>query len=224
MTRTADTAAPPPPSAADRVYQETKELILTGDVPAGRLLSEGDIATRMSVSRTPVREAFVRLQGEGLLELIPKRGAVVTPVPAGEATDVLETRAALEVAAVRRIVSRAVDLTALQTVMAGLVARQREAAAVGDIVGFAQLDVELHAAVVKASGNRLTERFYAHLADRQRRMNIGAITPDPDRMAICADEHAELARRIDERDLQGFENALRAHLSSTHQIAGKWLS
>ncbi len=73
----------PSSSAADRVYLETKELILSGDVPAGRLLSEGDIAQRMS-SVAPGPGAFVRLQSEDLLELIPKRGAVVTPVPTSE--------------------------------------------------------------------------------------------------------------------------------------------
>ncbi|GAB6899655.1 GntR family transcriptional regulator [Kineosporia succinea] len=210
-------------SAADRVYQETKELILSGDVPPGRLISEGDVAQRMSVSRTPVREAFVRLQGEDLLELIPKRGAVVTAVPVTEAMDVLETRAALETAAVRRMSNRNDDVTALMATMAELVARQREAAAAGDIAGFAQHDVGLHAAVVSASGNRLAERFYATLADRQRRMNIGAITPDPGRMRICADEHEALAVRIRERDVAGYESALRAHLSATHLAAGQWL-
>jgi len=214
----------PEASAAERVYLETKELILSGDVPAGRLLSEGDIAQRMSVSRTPVREAFVRLQGEDLLELIPKRGAVVTPVPPTEAMDVLETRAALEIAAVRRMTSRRDDLTALLTTMADLVAQQREAAGAGDIDAFARLDVGLHAAVVSASGNRLAERFYATLADRQRRMNIGAITPDPGRMTICADEHLALAGKIRERDVEGYESSLRAHLSATHLVAGQWLA
>lgn len=221
---TQSTGVPGPVSAAQRVYLETKERILTGGVPAGRLLSEGDVAAQMSVSRTPVREAFVRLQGEGLLELIPKRGAVVVPVPAGEARDVLETRAALELAAVRRTVGHDGDLTGLMTVLAALVARQREAAAVADIAGFARLDVEFHAAVVRASGNRLAERFYGHLADRQRRMNIGAIEPDPGRMVVCADEHDELAGRVAARDLPGYESVLRKHLSTTHLLAGRGLA
>lgn len=225
VTRSTDWISQPSEnSAAERVYRETKELILNGDVPAGRLISEGDIAQRMSVSRTPVREAFVRLQSEELLELIPKRGAVVTPVPAGEAMDVLETRAALEVAAVRRMASRNDDLTRLLGTMAELVTGQRAAARAGEIAQFARLDVALHAAVISASGNQVAERFYARLADRQRRMNIGAITPDPGRMRICADEHEELAGRIRDRDVSGFETSLRAHLSATHLIAGQWLA
>src|ERR1700716_2733590 len=89
--------------AGDRAYQHTKELILSGRLPGGHLFSEGDIATSLEISRTPVREAFLRLEVEELLRLIPKRGAIVVPVPPGEAEDVLDLREALESAAVRRI-------------------------------------------------------------------------------------------------------------------------
>jgi DNA-binding GntR family transcriptional regulator len=93
----------PEPPAADRAYALTKELVLTGELPGGHLFSEGEIAERLGVSRTPVREAFLRLQAEDLLTLIPKRGAVVVPVPPGEAEDVLDAREAIETAAVRRL-------------------------------------------------------------------------------------------------------------------------
>ncbi len=138
--------------------------------------------------------------------------------------DVLETRAALEVAAVRRLTSRNDDLTRLMATMADLVGQQREAARAGEIAVFARLDVAMHAAVVSASGNQVAQRFYARLADRQRRMNVGAITPDPGRMRICADEHEALAGKIRERDVAGFETVLRAHLSATHLVAGQWLA
>ncbi|MFD0473521.1 GntR family transcriptional regulator [Nonomuraea thailandensis] len=91
------------PSAAHTAYAVTKELILSGELPGGSLISEGEIAERVRVSRTPVREAFLRLESEELLALHPKRGAVVVPVPPGEAADVLELRLALERSAAERI-------------------------------------------------------------------------------------------------------------------------
>ncbi len=211
-------------SAAERVYRETKELILSGAMPPGRLISEGDVATRMEVSRTPVREAFVRLQSEDLLELIPKRGAVVTPVPLTEAADVLESRAALEVAAVRRMTARRDDTAPLLRTLAELVAEQREKADERDVTGFAELDTRLHREIVAASGNSIAERFYATLADRQRRMNIWAIMPDHGRMHTLADEHETLARYIGDRDVTGFEVFLCAHLVATHGVAAQWLA
>ncbi|WP_123665304.1 GntR family transcriptional regulator [Actinocorallia herbida] len=211
-------------SAAERVYRETKELILSGRMPPGRLISEGDVAVRMDVSRTPVREAFVRLQSEDLLELIPKRGAVVTPVPLTEAADVLESRAALEVAAVRRMAARQDDTAPLLRLLAELVAEQRRTADGRDVAGFAELDARLHREIVTAAGNGLAERFYATLADRQRRMNVWAIMPDPGRMHTLADEHETLARHIGAHDVPGFEVALRAHLMATHGAAAQWLA
>src|SRR5262249_10586933 len=90
-------------SAATRAYRATKDLILSGEIPPGSLLSEGEIADRLAVSRTPVREAFLRLETEDLLRLVPKRGAVVVPVPLTEAADVLDVRYALETASARRL-------------------------------------------------------------------------------------------------------------------------
>src|ERR1700709_180207 len=64
--------------AADRAYQAVLDAIAAGSAPAGTLLTEGEVAEAIGMSRTPVREAFLRLSTEGLLELYPKRGAVVT--------------------------------------------------------------------------------------------------------------------------------------------------
>ena len=83
-------------SAAERVYGEVKELILTNGIAGGELISEGEIAQRCSVSRTPVREAFLRLEAEGWMRLYPKRGALVVPVGQSEARDVVDARLLLE--------------------------------------------------------------------------------------------------------------------------------
>src|SRR5215208_6890358 len=85
-----------PPSAARRAYAHVKARLLDGTYRDGVLLSEGVIASELEVSRTPVREAFLQLEGEGLLELYPKRGALVVPVTAGEVEAVMETRVLVE--------------------------------------------------------------------------------------------------------------------------------
>src|SRR4051794_41966376 len=88
---TASEPAPPTGgSAAARVYAHMKERLLDGRFPGGTLLSENEIAQRLGLSRTPVRQAFVQLEAEGLLELYPRRGAPRVPVSASEADDVLQ--------------------------------------------------------------------------------------------------------------------------------------
>ena len=88
--------SPSHPSAATRAYDHLKRAILEGTHPGGTLLTEGDVAERLGVSRTPVREALLRLEAEGLVRLYPKKGALVVPVSAQEAHDVVEARALIE--------------------------------------------------------------------------------------------------------------------------------
>ncbi|MEV0621971.1 GntR family transcriptional regulator [Nonomuraea sp. NPDC050404] len=205
-------------SAAQAVYAVTKELILSGELSAGTLISEGEIAERVQVSRTPVREAFLRLESEELLALHPKRGAVVVPVPAGEAADVLELRQALEQAAAERIARHGLTAESEEH-LRGLIGRQRELARAGDVDGFAAADERFHRGIVEASGNRLAARFYATLGDRQRRMSISALSPRPQRLGVLAGEHESLLAHLVAGAPAAFGQALRAHLTATHGSA-----
>ncbi|MFD7922081.1 GntR family transcriptional regulator [Streptomyces sp. NPDC059740] len=204
--------------AAERAYRHAKALIIGGTWGEGSLVSEGDLATRVGLSRTPVREAFLRLQGEGLLDLIPKRGAVVVPLPASEAEDVLDLREALECAAVRRITRY--DDAELAGVAGGLrqcLRAQEEPARRVDLVAFVEADEAFHRAIVSASGNALAERFYQSLGDRQRRMAARALRPRPERLAVLVQEHTALVEAVGARDEVAFRRLLRAHLDATHR-------
>ncbi|MCO5997341.1 GntR family transcriptional regulator [Actinoallomurus rhizosphaericola] len=203
------------PSAAHTAYTVTKELILSGELPGGSLISEGEIAERVCVSRTPVREAFLRLESEELLALHPKRGAVVVPVSPGEAADVLELRLALERSAAERIARTGLPDEHHER-MRALLARQRALAAVADVAGFADADEAFHRCIVEASGNRLAVRFYATLGDRQRRMSISALRLRPERLSLLADEHEALLDLLRLGDDAGFASALLGHLTATH--------
>ncbi|MBV2154978.1 GntR family transcriptional regulator [Kitasatospora sp. SUK 42] len=207
----------PPPAripAADRAYELAKDLILSGGLPGGTLISEGEIAERAGLSRTPVREAFLRLQAEGLLQLFPKRGAVVVPVGPGEAEDVLELREALESTAVRRITRRAEPLDDLLRQLSELIDLQREPARRADVGAFADADEAFHRGIVTAAGNALAERFYETLRDRQRRMAVQLLQLRPERLATLVEEHTAMVERIAARDAAGFTEALRTHLDA----------
>jgi DNA-binding GntR family transcriptional regulator len=211
---------PVPPAeapAADRAYALTKELVLTGALPGGHLFSEGDIAARLGVSRTPVREAFLRLQAEGLLQLIPKRGVVVVPVPPGEADDVLDAREAIETAAVRRLLGRPDLVPAALDHLTAALNVQRDRADSGDLPGFAEADEAFHRTIVAAGRNTLLIGFYATLADRQRRMSIHALGPVPGQLPVILAEHEALMRIIESGQEAEFAPALRTHLDRTHR-------
>jgi DNA-binding GntR family transcriptional regulator len=204
-------------TSAGRTVAAVRELILRGVFPAGSRLGEVELAERLGVSRTPVREAFLRLQAEGLLRLIPKRGAVVVPVSPEEAEDVLDAREAIEIAAVRRLLTRP-DLVpaAVADLRAALRIQQAHADA-GDVHAFAAADEDFHGRIVAAGRNGLTIRFYATLAERQQRMSMRALGPVPERLPGVLREHAELIATIENGDEQGFGTALRAHLDGIHR-------
>lgn len=204
-------------SAADRAYRLTKELVLSGELPGGHLFSETEIAGRLGLSRTPVREAFVRLQAEELLTLVPKRGAIVAPVPPGEAEDVLDAREAVETAAVRRLLRAPDRIPAAVAELRAALAVQRDRAGGGDLHAFAEADERFHRTLVEAGGNALLIRFYTGLADRQRRMNVAALGPVPGHIPVILREHAELIEIIESGDAAAFAVALRTHLDGTHR-------
>ncbi|SCX30682.1 GntR family transcriptional regulator [Mycolicibacterium fluoranthenivorans] len=205
-------------SSGQRAYQATKDQILSGVVRGGQLLSEVEVAASLGVSRTPVHEAFLRLAAEDLLELLPRRGAVVVPVPPREATDLLEMRLALESAAVRRLCRNPDAVDALFTELTELITLQREGAAAGDENRFAAADDAFHHRIVDVAGNAIGQRFYGSLRDRQRRMMAAAVRSDTARAARLIDEHALLADAIARRDLADFEALLLAHLQATYGV------
>jgi DNA-binding GntR family transcriptional regulator len=203
--------------AGDRAYRHTKELILTGALAGGQLFSEGEIAQRLDISRTPVREAFLRLEAEQLLRLVPKRGAVVVPVSPTEVDDVLELREALEAAAVRRIVRDERLLAAASAGWSRALDEQERCAAAEDPDGFAAADDAFHRSLVDASGNMLAIRFYRSLGDRQRRMTLGVLRPRARQLDVILAEHRALADQVAAGDAEGFARALADHLDRNHR-------
>jgi DNA-binding GntR family transcriptional regulator len=203
--------------ASERAYEVTKEMVITGELPGGLLLSEGEIAARLGVSRTPVREAFLRLQTEGLLTLFPKRGAVVVPIAPDEADDVLDAREAVECAAVRRIVGRPEHVPAVVAGLHRLLREQERHSAAQDVDAFATVDALFHQAIVEAGKNTLMLRFYASLSDRQRRMGVRAFGPDPALLPEALRHHRQLVSAIESLDADAFTDALRGHLNGIHR-------
>src|ERR1044072_1341687 len=111
-------------SASERAYRHVKDRVLTGKLPGGELISEGEIAEALGMSRTPGRGAFQQLESEGLLKLYPKKGALVVPVSAQELEDVIETRWVIERYAIERAINGdAGDLAARLTKSADRQAR-----------------------------------------------------------------------------------------------------
>ena len=204
------------PPAADRVYIHVKEGVLDRRYEGGTLLTEGELAEAVGVSRTPVREALLRLEAEGLIKLYPKKGALVLPVSAQEIADVVETRQLVEEHAIRKAVSASPRLIARLT---ELLERQREQAAAGDLAGAAVTDRCFHAEIVRSGGNEILSRLYDQLRDRQLRMGVAVMHAHPDRITKTLAEHREILDALRAGDPEAAVAIVHRHVSWFSNLA-----
>ncbi|UUN28078.1 GntR family transcriptional regulator [Streptomyces sp. FIT100] len=200
---------PAAPAAADRVYTHIKQAVLDRRYEGGTLLTEGELAEAVGVSRTPVREALLKLEMEGLLKLYPKKGALVLAVSAQEIRDVVETRLLVEEFAVRQAVPAPPALIAR---LEELLEEQRCRAAAGDLAEVAVTDRCFHAEIVRHAGNQILAKLYDQMRDRQLRMGVAVMQARPDRVAKNITEHAEILDRIRAGDADGAAACVRQHL------------
>ncbi|MFE2288590.1 GntR family transcriptional regulator [Streptomyces sp. NPDC059443] len=208
-TSTATTTAPPAATAAERVYQHVKEGVLDRRYEGGTLLTEGELALAVGVSRTPVREALLRLETEGLLKLYPKKGALVLPVSAQEIADVIETRLLVEEFTVRRAVPAPPGLLDR---LAELIEEQRRHGAAGELPAMMAADRAFHAEIVRNAGNQILCRLYDQLRDRQLRMGVALLHAHPDRVERTLAEHTEILDALRAGEADTAAAAVRAHV------------
>lgn len=183
---------PPAGPARQRAYDYTKRCLLTGEFAPGALLSEGEVASALGVSRTPVREAFLRLESEGLLKLYPKRGALVPPITAGEAEAVAEARLVIERHCADRLRARPEELGRLVVALEEMLDQQRRLLEEGDAEAVARADRQFHHAIVQAAGNVVVTGLYDSLRDRQVAMALEVFKGQPGRARRSLDEHREV--------------------------------
>lgn len=205
-------AADRPPAAKDRAYAYVKERILDGAYPGGELLSEGEVAEALEVSRTPVREAFLLLEAEGLMRLYPKRGALVVPVSPGEVRDLMDTRLLVERDAARRVARDAGGRERVATELQELLDQQQQALDAGDVPAFVRTDRDFHHAIVAAAGNAILTRLSDSLRDRQRRMVATTVARDPALMRRFLDEHRAICDAIGAGDARTAGRLVEWHL------------
>jgi DNA-binding GntR family transcriptional regulator len=200
-----------------RAYDHVKRRLLEGTYEDGQLLSEGVIATELGISRTPVREACLQLEAEGLLRLYPKRGALVVPIGPRALRELFDARELIERDALARC-----EPAALVDRLDALIAAQRAIAASDepDRVAFADADRELHRTWVEAAGNTILLGLYDGLRDRQQRVAAVMIADGAGPMAALIDEHAAIADALRAGDAEAADRLLAAHLATARERTG----
>lgn len=204
-------------AARERVCDYVRGAILRGDFEAGAFLEEEMVGRATGVSRTPVREAFHKLEAERYLELHPRRGARVREVTAKEMLELYETRRLLEGFAATKLCCGREPLPAS---MAAVAAEMR-ALGDGDRARHVELDRLFHRAMVAAAGNDLLLEVYDRLRARQECVAMTALNADPTRLGRILDEHAAIAAALEARDATAATALLDRHLQPIRHVIAK---
>jgi DNA-binding GntR family transcriptional regulator len=184
-------------TAAARIHAALWDEIASLKRRPGEPISERDVSLAHGVSRTPVREAILRLADEGLVEIFPQSGTFVARIPLAALPEAIVIRKALEETAARLAAEHATreQLAALKD----LVERQRALSTGSDREAFHAADEAFHAALADAAGYpgmwRLVQQVKVQV-DRYRRLTL----PQPGRMALVTKEHAAVLAAIRRRD------------------------
>jgi len=201
--------------APEAVYQQVKADIFEFRLLPGARFSENAMAARARVSRTPVREALLRLQREGFLEVHSKSGWSVRPLDFERFAHLYDARVVLELDAVRKLCAADLDAAALESLAAlkkvWLVPpRQRLA----DWMEVAQLDEEFHATLVAAAGNPELARMHADVTERIRIVRRLDFTQS-ERIQYTYEEHGAILRAVLARKLPQATLLLRSHIEQS---------
>lgn len=193
----------------DVVFHTLRQAILRGELKPGERLMEIHLAQKLGVSRTPVREAIRKLELEGLVRMIPRKGAVVAEITISDLEDVLEVRMALEELAVKLACRM---LTPEQLDEIGGLADEFEQTLYGEDVGAcAQADMRFHEAIYAATGNGRLVQILNNLREQMYRYRMEYLK-DRDAHQQLVQEHAEILEALAARDVERALEASGRHI------------
>lgn len=193
------------------VYESLKSAIINGEIEAGSRLTETVVSTQLNVSSTPVREAFTRLSSEGLVKIVPWRGAIVQEFTSQQLLEAYECREALETMAVKLAAQKITDneIEKLQAIFA-------DAEKTEDQTTFAELNTELHKLIFEYANNQTLTDMISQINDViLNHRNISSYSSS--RRKQILKEHSEMIAALSKRDSEKAAYAIQKHIQNGYQ-------
>ena len=199
-------------SLTEQAAEQIRSRIVGGEFELGTPLSENTLAAELGVSKTPVREALLRLKMEGLVSILPQRGTIVFDMTADEIRELGELRETMEVSALRLAAGR--SRAALVRALDKLVGAMAVALAEDDAVRYRTLDAEFHQAFFERCGNRYFLSTYDSFAFRVNALRT-RLSVDPALNRSSYRDHQAIAALIDSGAIEEAAARLSEHVRST---------
>jgi len=201
-----------PRSLADQAAEAIRARIVNGDLELGEALSETTLAVELGVSKTPIREAFLRLKTEGLVDIQPQRGTFVFDMTAAEVQELSELREVLEIAAVRFAIRRRPE--PLADALDSIVAAMRDAFRSSDTARYKTLDGAFHQTIIEHAGNAFLQASYETIAFRVQALR-NRLSRDPVLNRRSLREHRELSALVRAGEIYRASTLLSDHIRAT---------
>jgi DNA-binding GntR family transcriptional regulator len=193
----------------DEVAERMRELIQTGELEPKARINESELTERFGISRTPLREAIKILATEGLLELLPNRGARVASISESEIEEMIEVIAGLEATSCD-IACRTItpdEVAEIEAKHAGMITAWKAR----DETEYFRLNREIHEAIMSASRNATLQSIYAGLSGRTQRSRYRAHQTD-EQWSQAVDDHEGLMESLRARDSEELSRRMREHI------------
>lgn len=194
----------------EEAIDRLRDLIVQGVLAPRERLNERLLCAQLGISRTPLREAIKLLASEGLVELLPNRGAIVAPIEPARLAETLEVMGALEGLAGELACRSATSerLGEIRALHAEMLAKH----AAGDLAGYFRYNQAIHLSIVEASGNTVLSQTYRHLNANVRRARYMA-NLSRERWDAAVREHEEILAALSARDVPRLKRLLQEHLA-----------
>ena len=205
----------------DVVFNTLRQKILTGELKPGERLMEIHLADQLGVSRTPIREAIRKLELEGLVTMIPRRGAEVAQITEKNLRDVLEVRRALDALAVELACDRITpeELNELKAACDHFEAETKKKNA----NQVARADVALHDIILKASGNDRLMQMISNFSQQMYRYRLEYVKDDANYEKLI-EEHRIIYEAIRDKDRETGAKAIKSHIDNQERAVIRMIS
>jgi DNA-binding GntR family transcriptional regulator len=193
----------------EQAYAEIKRRIIHCEFRPGEALNEAQIGAALGLGRTPVHQALHRLEVEGLISILPRKGVLVSPLSLNDVLDTIEVRHTNEELCVTLAAQRArePDFQAMRAIVAptaALIAKR-------DIPGLMTIDLKFHGAISAAARNRVLADLLRGMHEKQARFWFMSLS-DPVHMQNVQDDHLELIEALERRDEPLVREIARRHI------------
>ncbi|MDO4483547.1 MAG: GntR family transcriptional regulator [Clostridia bacterium] len=198
----------------DIAYEVLKHAIVTGEIPAGERIVETDYAEKLHISRTPLREALRKLERDGLVEYMLRRGVIVRAFTVEDVEEIYTIRNSLEMLTLPAVIENATaeDIADLRARLKEM----DEMIEAGDIDTLSPITRAFHRALIEISGKHRILRVIETQDEYINRFSAMAIRQE-EHLRAAQQEHYRLVELIEQKDLQGLETMLRDHIERSKE-------